>query len=233
MASVETRHAVSRPAADGTHVWSLARRRTNDPVRQQIKSACADCNNGWMSVLQKAAAPIAIPFVKGEYPYLMPAQRRILAAWATMVTMNIEYWDPQTAGVSAEQRAALRDTSAPLPNWYVGMGTYAGGTLDGVPYHRGLVSKRPEAVPGKSDGQTTVFALGKAFFHTISVSFDTLGGLMNVDPQVYGRTLRLDTLWPGILPLPMAPPLITDRHAEAIIGAIGGPAPRIVQPPDV
>jgi len=208
--------------------WSVTRVRNGDPARQQIQSACIDCNTLWMSGIQGRTSSIALPFVRGEFPYLREARRTQLATWATMVTMNLEYWDRETVQVPQVQRTALMRDLAPPPNWYVGITRYAGTRLDGAFYHRAMrvildELDGPEAISDAHDAQATVFALGKTLFHTFSVSSAEGFSAAIEDPLTYGSAFGLRTIWPidgGNIQAALHP--YTDPDVANLLQGFGG-----------
>lgn len=51
-----------------------------------LKVVCSDCNNGWMSTLQREAKPILVPLMNGGRCNLDEASQATLAAWSVMTT---------------------------------------------------------------------------------------------------------------------------------------------------
>jgi hypothetical protein len=218
-----TRHSFSqRHPESGRPVWRQTRIRDGHPLHQQIRTACATCNNGWMSRLQDRTSAIALPFVKGAFPFLPPPHRETLAAWAIMASMNIEYWNPETISVPQGHRAALMKTEKPIGGWYVGLGRYDGSLLDGVFYHRQMRLDAPHTAAHMSHAQSTVFALGKALFHTLSTSSEESFSLVVPSANAYGAAAGLRTIWPIDGPnLLAATSPIGDLGAAAIIEIFG------------
>jgi len=148
-----------------------------------------------------------------------------LATWAIMVTMNLEFWDPETVAVPRFQREHLRNTQSPPPNWYVGIRRYDG---DCTFYHRAFgtpVGLQPtEAVPETHKAQTTVFTLGKTLFHTFSAGSDWLfDQFINGAPADYGDRLGLRSIWPEARPsLAASLSPISADGALSIIDHFGG-----------
>lgn len=211
------------------HIGRLERTRDGDPLRHQIKSACRDCNSGWMSLLQQRAAPVAIPFVQGAFPHLADGTRTTLAAWAVMVTMNLEYYDPPTVSVPQWQRSFLRESAYPPPNWYVGIARYCGEEFRSSFYHRALIlydgSQPPAALPDDDKAQSCIFALGQTLFHTFSVGGSArFAEIIGGDFGGYGDANGLRTIWP--VPhgnLDAFNPGHNDFTARAVIDFFGQP----------
>jgi len=78
-------------------------------------AVCADCNNGWMSALESAAAPILTPLIQGARNDLTPGDQRTLYRWLAKVAVAWERDDPQTAAISPAQ---IRDLlNGRPPRW--------------------------------------------------------------------------------------------------------------------
>jgi hypothetical protein len=181
-----------------------------------------------MSQLQNAAKDIVLPFVKGEFPYLEDDQRGIFAAWAAMVVMNLEGYDPETAVITQEQRDEVRKNLRAPSNWYIGIATYSDERFYSYFYHRALKSLVPEL---PFQGQRTVFALGEiaVFAHSCSnaIGFEQMVG----DTDQYGAMVEMRTIWPhhrGCPKASMHP--ITDSELKALISH--GSNPSFVGTPD-
>jgi hypothetical protein len=90
------------------------------PLRDwQIKCVCGDCNNGWMSILEKRLKPIMIPLMRGRKTHLSDSKLEAIATWAilkVMVTMN--------RSCKAAQRREMKKKQKPLDFWAVFIGTY-------------------------------------------------------------------------------------------------------------
>jgi hypothetical protein len=145
--------------------------RSHDILYQKLRIACRQCNNGWMSQIVEAAKHILVPLLRGEWPVLNADGASKLAAWITLFTMVIEFADPKTAAVTAEERATFKRTKSPLPNWNVYCGRYSGRQDRVAFWHRGgLILKDGEVPNGvlKPNVQTTTFVIGGAIFHAAS-----------------------------------------------------------------
>jgi hypothetical protein len=227
MNRTRTIHDISRPVEPlgRTQERQTKRVRDNDPLRQKISSACVDCNTQWMSRIQDRTSAFAIPLVRGEFPYLEDVQRTTLATWAIMVTMNLEYFDPETVRIPQSQRTILMQTEAPPPHWYVAIARYQGTVFNGTFHHRAMGFRSihaPNTVADEDNAQSTVFGLGKTLFHTVSAgSAHTLESLIG-DSSDYGDMLGMRGLWPqhrGSLDAAIRP--FDEWRAGEIIDALG------------
>lgn len=52
------------------------------PLNMTVKSVCAQCNNGWMSELEKSVQPILASMILGRQTLIEPTTQPILAEWA-------------------------------------------------------------------------------------------------------------------------------------------------------
>lgn len=53
----------------------------------RVPGFCKGCNNGWMSRLEQAAAPVLLPMIRGDAVTLDRAQQLILATWITKTAL--------------------------------------------------------------------------------------------------------------------------------------------------
>jgi hypothetical protein len=65
--------------------------RTGDPLNANVRVVCSNCNNGWMSQIQKNAKPHLIPLFKGESVWLDKKTQAAIATWAMMSTITAEH----------------------------------------------------------------------------------------------------------------------------------------------
>lgn len=62
----------------------------------KLHRVCHDCNNGWMSNLEKKTAPILIPMIRGETHELTIEDQRQIAAWSQMKCLTLDAFYPRT-----------------------------------------------------------------------------------------------------------------------------------------
>lgn len=85
----------------GEHIFGL----TGDPgswffqnrpaFRRAVKIVCADCNNGWMSRLDKKARALYEPMMRGDRRVtLQPADQQVLAFWIAKTAMTMQSSHP-------------------------------------------------------------------------------------------------------------------------------------------
>jgi len=82
----------------------------------QVRSVCADCNNGWMSALEQEARPILEPLIR-SHKLLGPRTRdaEILSRWSMKTLMVSEAAHPSRAFFEASERLGLA-TLGQLPS---------------------------------------------------------------------------------------------------------------------
>jgi hypothetical protein len=153
--------------------------RSGDPYTTVVRNVCESCNNGWMSALQDQAKPIVYALANGEWPVLDVEQRRVLARWSTMVTVNLECY-ARMLRTTQFQRTTLMNGDMPS-GWRLGIGKMADTDCAGRSFDRAI------AVPigiGKRDEYLTIgstyFVIELAAFHTLSSLGDIAlsGGLL-------------------------------------------------------
>jgi len=171
------------------------------PLKNQtLKIVCARCNTGWMSMLQGQVKPILLPILEGGWPGEIAAwERRILAAWAAMFTMVVEFSDLDTQVTPFEDRERLRLTLEPPDGWYIWIGLHAGPlwtsgfnhfAWPSIPkvYSKGQIDKAY-----KNDVQSTGWLVGPAFFQTISAGVPGYP----VDRFAFAIRHGLRVVWPS------------------------------------
>lgn len=152
--------------------------RRGPPATQKIRRVCASCNNGWMSNLQRAAKPILVPLIEGNWHLLAEASCEILAAWVAMTTAVLEFADETTIAVTAEDRRYLRRETRLPPRWAVWVGRYEGQKHHHSFWHRALGLPTTSALPDNYNGQLTVIIVGKLLILAASVSDNALNSLL-------------------------------------------------------
>lgn len=80
----------------------------------KVRIACDKCNNGWMSDLEKAVAPIISPMFFGESRALSLREQVTLSAWAVKTCMVQEWWTQQAERYfTQDERLALMTDAVP------------------------------------------------------------------------------------------------------------------------
>lgn len=166
--------------------------RPGDLADQTLRIVCASCNNGWMSRLQQAAKTHLIPYIKGHWSTPDHTTRTVMASWATMFAMVVEFGDQPSAVVPPIEREVFgRDLIPPIGS-YVWAGRLAGD----LPYwfHRRalrLVWDLSEPA-GPPNAQVTTIVLG----HLLLQVYLTTSDLQPFDPVQRCLEHSLSPIWP-------------------------------------
>jgi hypothetical protein len=85
----------------GEHIFGLTgdvdswRVQHRPPFSRAVKIVCADCNNGWMSRLEKKARPFLEPTIRGERRVTMqPDDQQVIAMWIAKTAMTMQSSHP-------------------------------------------------------------------------------------------------------------------------------------------
>jgi hypothetical protein len=70
---------------------------------------CRECNNGWMSDIEKDTKEILIPLVQGQHVVLLRKHRYQLAKWLTLKVLTIDGEIATDSVINQSERAAFRE----------------------------------------------------------------------------------------------------------------------------
>lgn len=143
-----------------------------------LRVVCGFCNNGWMGSLQTRARPVLEPLMRGIAVPLSSAAQEVMAAWATMATMVIEYSDFDTVAVTEGERDAFYRSQQALPGWRIWIGLNGG--MSAVFYHAALAvgsEQPPHDGSQRPNTQTTTLGFGKLVLQTFSSTAELPSGL--------------------------------------------------------
>jgi hypothetical protein len=164
---------------------------------QKLKVVCKPCNNEWMSQLQEVAKPILTPRITGDWSATLSRdEQKILASWATMFTMVLEFAHPKTISISQAARSHFRLTREhdPLPNSLIFMGRSSGTRMKFI--HQGIGTVKP--VPGKvplCDTLFAIFTVGDIIFQIMSSQASSFEAFAKTSTE-YARAGGLSQIWP-------------------------------------
>jgi hypothetical protein len=205
------------------HQESSVKTWDGDPQSRRLPVVCKRCNEGWMKRLQDAVKPILVPLLDAKPALVSSYNQQLLATWATMCIMTGEYYRPDQASVSYEDREYLRLYLEPPKEWRIWIGRYLRGKWKGYWIHHSLpiTENRPERddepVPPPNT-QTTTFIVGQLYIHAFSSASPGLTSKWRLDAQ--GPRI-LAQLWPvkeSFIAWPTND--IRDRDADRIAGHI-------------
>lgn len=151
----------------------LVKRKQGHASSRKPRNTCATCNGGWMSQIEQAAIPVAVPLVQGESILLEPLGQRLLAALLCLITIRAEFADPATQAVPPSDRALLKTRSEPGPNWHIWVARYTGNNPDQHWYRHygGAIGSPGEAEtddPDVANFQVTTLVIGQLCANLVS-----------------------------------------------------------------
>ncbi len=114
----------TRVSDHGEHVHNVW---GTDTIDHKARKVCALCNNGWMSDLEQAVAPILTPMITSTGPRpLTDDEALILATWVTKtaLTGSLVYPETDHATIPARYFHELYMTRRPLLDSVVWIGAY-------------------------------------------------------------------------------------------------------------
>ena len=195
-------HDIDRPGE-----VNLRRRiRAGDPLNSQVRVVCANCNNGWMSIIQNEAKPYLIPLIQGARTLLSRDGQIKVATWITMATMTAEFltYAPRQIAITAEERNAFLNNPRPIGGWRIWIAFW--DEPHRIPdqwTHTSSAIYDPEDIPDvehfdgapQTNTQTTTARIGKLFFHVMSSTDPRNVALWDWRDDPRARSL-LVPLWP-------------------------------------
>ncbi len=141
---------------------------------KKFRAVCQNCNNGWMSNLEKWAKPVVTSLALAQQCRLTPEATDRLATWAAKTAMIAELEKPRDTTISQSERTYLMEHQKPPDGWYVYIGTYQGRDWPELSIFqtRASLSRTPVSSPkGLTDYvQATTFGVGHLIFSVVSSS---------------------------------------------------------------
>lgn len=168
------------------------------PVFQQkVRAVCADCNNGWMSDLERAAKPLLMPGFDGRGRAFHAEGQRTLAAWGFKTALMLgEVFRGEATGVPRAHQVHLREHGEPPAAVGVWLSAF-GGPEPASFRAAGMAISRPgERVTDEDEPNVYVFTfhIGPFVFQSFGV-VDADAIRINPAETVVGD-LRVHQLWP-------------------------------------
>ena len=134
------------------------------PFSATVGTVCRACNNGWMSDLENASAPILKPLVRGEETTLTSAEQHQVATWAvkTMLMLRLVSWDGDSQELAPDTYSWLRRFGTPPPAEQVWLASYAGEGQWPMTFHYYAAGVAPlgETRPTALNAHCSAFAIG-------------------------------------------------------------------------
>ncbi|GEM_PF-6266284 len=158
-----------------------------------------------MSRLQEKAKPILLPLVKGEnFGFaLSQAEAKLLAMWATMFTMVVEFADPKTVAITPDERKQFHVSQETKEHWsiWIGRGPIRDDEKPWNFMHYGwrLTQEPPisETMPGDCNAQSSTFIVGEIFF----LAYSSTIPILTFDANDIGSAAGIRPLWPVPSPI--------------------------------
>lgn len=174
--SLKTLHHLNRPenykVGEKSKIHGVTEFRQGDPYIEKVWNVCAPCNNGWMSKLQNEAKPLIKIFAEGGWTNLSETECKLLARWATMVSINFQC-HARLLNATKYQRTTLMEGSMPS-GWKISIGSMITTEDAGHSFHRSI------QVPTQiEEGKNLLidsayFCIERVAFHTLSSIADQL-----------------------------------------------------------
>ncbi len=187
--------------------------RPGDAYSTTLRVVCANCNNGWMSRLQIEAKPHLVPLITDSWKPLSLVTQNIVARWAVMFTMVMEYGDPATVGIPPEHRAHFMETGSVPTNWTIWIGRHDPHNLHPAMFnHFGMTQCMwPGLQAIAPGGQTSGFTVGRLFVRTetMLVMFPQRTLLNQLEAHNFG----LLPIHPPVCEITLLPPKVHGRLA--------------------
>lgn len=168
---------------------------------KKIRAVCIPCNNGWMSIVESAAQPIAGPMILGNAITLTPPMQTILAQWLTLKIMlgeqNQRHQEIKEIVIPQDDRDEFR-RSRTIPSYIcIWIARYVALTWrHAYLRHAALIGigGSKTVIPPNTRGkniQTTALGIGELFTYAIACTTD------GIDFREFIRVGRAFTqLWP-------------------------------------
>ncbi len=194
-----------------------------DSKSRRVKLVCSNCNNGWMSRLQRRAKPVVLPLAMGQSTLIGVDAQRTLAAWCAMSVMTSDHFYPDRAAIPQQHRDALMRLDAPpADQWKIWIGHYERGdwvadwvqNALAISSDAHLARNLPDGVPIPNT-QTTTLVFGNLYVHAVS---SVHPDIIEMVGSPSGKLVRLFPLGDTAIEWPQKS--LTDRDADDAAGFI-------------
>jgi hypothetical protein len=109
-----------RGQPDDGPTWTWTDTWPSDEPDFKVKAVCGECNNVWLSDLEKDAKPVLTPMIHGQPTTLEARDAELVALWAAKTALVFDALDPETYRVARpEHRRELHDTRKPPARTFV------------------------------------------------------------------------------------------------------------------
>lgn len=133
----------------------------------RIRRACAPCNNGWMSQLEREVRPFIEPLVEGNPIALDHTQMAIVARWIALKCMVVEH-NADKILMPRRDRIAFKDEHAIPPYYRIYVGAHDTEHLTAFyrdAFELSINTLQPPVDDATYSLQAITFYLGRVFVH--------------------------------------------------------------------
>jgi hypothetical protein len=147
---------------------------------------CTECNNRWLSVLERDVQPVLTPLIHGDERRLSSDGQRLLATWAVKTALMLDL-ATESPIIPTGFFHAFRPERAPLASHVVWLGAYMGRERAIWSAQQALHIGVPE--DGEPNGFATTFTVFRALFQVV-------GHFTRGDATITDTRLWSAGLWP-------------------------------------
>jgi hypothetical protein len=207
------RRDASTSHTHGTIVWPTPIASVQDGVlstkklpghsgSRKVRAVCGSCNSTWMSnKIEDAVKPILTSMMRSQPSNIDQKQQKILALWATKITMVGDYLDKQHSVVTQIDRTHFMNNLTPPPGWHVWVASYGGQLWRELALfqHQGSLElpSADDAAPTQHNLELTTLGIGDLLFLVVNSSWDRLWPILE---QIVGNNdgAGFCRLWPPL-----------------------------------
>ncbi len=164
--------------------------RSTNSMNLKPKTLCHSCNHEWGSDLEKRAAPLLTPMMRGEPRRLGRDTLQLISAWFFLKALVAQYLVPDNERprrfFGLQHGRYLKATLEPPEGLQVWMGQYV-GTRSNAGWITDRSSVRWVSVdpPAGSFWHSTTYSIGQVLLHLAALSVPIpLGDLKHLSPRV-------------------------------------------------
>lgn len=183
----------------------------------KIRNVCMQCNGGWMSKIEQDSKPIVTTLINLQEAQVDLPKQKLIAAWATLLSVMGEYTDLRTQSIPAEHRYFLKNSLQPPVGWRIWIGSYQGSQWKQRYRHHGFQCFSPTCTPAKPgfNTQFSTFVIGGLLLHIASTALPNADFNFS-DPSAMG----LNQIWPPQAAFSWPSfPILSDGEANEVADA--------------
>jgi hypothetical protein len=188
----------------------------------QVRCVCeVNCNNGWMRRLENKIRPIIEPLLSGQPVRISPSDQKLLAIWAGMKAMVMEYHGSAWVTTHHTQRKRMmQKQELPARGWKIWIGNFERRKSNlhyaAHPFHiiHGR-SKMPSGLPmSHFNGHATTQVVKQLLIQIIRSPVPEIAEKWRFHPSA---AAKLRVIWPvSDFSISWPPPAMDDADAEYV-----------------